>query len=370
MAEYLWHLHNDEHLHYDVIREHSASISMACFTATDGRVQPGLAPSVKDTLASLRRRKPVRKKGSGNYQDPALLYQDAWLYGPSAALTLGHKKEVTALLCAADAGCRPSDLAKLYRTFDGWKRQIEFTDFGVRIRFFWSKEVDPGSARSNATNYYFSKWVDIHSTEPKEISTPEVLRDFIDSSSDTSFARDHLPELDSDAQALFYGKKTNGLWTAASVDHISNLIKRGLSSAGMTDMTARSLRGASPSKLVQLFPDMLDEALALGRWTTPLTFHTHYQGKVDLISREKPPAALKLNPQQLLRWGFKPRPPPGISAAEYMLPPDHWVSTTVRGLGRIASFDEGIYTVSNRGKESSFYHFELMKEISKSRSAR
>ena len=341
---------------------------MACFTATDGRIQQGNAPSVKHTLAVLRQRKPPKKHGADNYKDPALLYQDAWLYGPTEALTLGHKKEVAAILCAADMGCRPSDLAKLFRVFDGQHRQIEFTDFGMRVRFFFPKEVDPGSSRRNATNYYFSKWVSVFSTEPREISTPEVLRNFLDSTSSPEFGVTHIPELNVEAQPVFYGRKRDGIYGPASVDHISNMVKTRMRAAGMGSMTARSLRGASPSKIVQLFPTELQTALNLGRWTTAFTFHTHYQGKVDLVSTQAPPPSTISNPQQILRWGFQPQPPPGLTAAEYMHGPSFWVGKHFPRLGTVSAFEDGIYTVDAPGGPSSLYHFELMTAVAKSRS--
>ena len=57
-----------------------------------------------------------------------------------------------------------------------------------------------------------------------------------------------------------------------AVDTVARLIKTGVVDAGMQNMTARSLRGASPSKIYQLFPDLLQPALDLGRWTTAKTF--------------------------------------------------------------------------------------------------
>jgi hypothetical protein len=55
-----------------------------------------------------------------------------------------------------------------------------------------------------------------------------------------------------------------------------------------------------------------------------------------------PPTHMKGNLQQLLRWGFRPEPPPRISAAEYMRGPGFWVGKVIPSLGKIASFDEGI----------------------------
>ena len=108
----------------------------------------GQSPSVKALLKGFRIHKPIKLKGTqGNYCDVVLLYEKAWLYGPTSALTLGHKRDRALLLLAADTAYRPIDLCKLFRVFDGAYRQIAYTDFGMRIRFFWPKEADPGSAR-------------------------------------------------------------------------------------------------------------------------------------------------------------------------------------------------------------------------------
>ncbi len=54
--------------------------------------------------------------------------------------------------------------------------QVDFIDIGVQIRFFYPKEVVPGSSRSNATGYCFSTWVLVKYTFPVEVSTPAVLK--------------------------------------------------------------------------------------------------------------------------------------------------------------------------------------------------
>jgi hypothetical protein len=53
---------------------------------------------------------------------------------------------------------------------------IYHTSWGVKIRFFYAKEIVPGSARDNSTGYWFTTWVNIKKTTPVEISTPEVLK--------------------------------------------------------------------------------------------------------------------------------------------------------------------------------------------------
>jgi hypothetical protein len=307
---------------------------MACVEASDQKHQPGKSYAVSKLFEGERRHKPTRRKGTGAHQDVAKLYEELWRHGPSSAMTLGHKKERIVALLAADSAARPSDIARLFRVFSGWKQQIDFTTWGVRIRFFYTKEIVPGSARDNSTGYWFTTWVHIHRTLPSEISTPECLRDFLDSSSGPDFELEHIPELDCNVQPLVYARLRQGKYQPSSVDHISNLVTGSLHEAGMKTMTMKSLRGASPSKLVQLFPDMLQDALALGRWTTKKTFLSHYQAPVELASNEPPPDSLKSNVQQVLRWGFSRTPPANVTAGDYMKGPSFWVGKSVPRLGK------------------------------------
>ena len=126
-------------------------------------------------------------------------------------------------------------------------------------------------------------------------------------------------------------------------------------------MTAH-IRGASVSKIVQLAPSLIDQALALGRWTTPHTFRNHYQAPV-LGTWAPLPATLLSNLQQVLRWGWTPKPPDNISVAEYEKPPRYWVGRTIPALGKIATFDNGDYEVNN----TLLKHWELMQSISEAR---
>jgi hypothetical protein len=269
----------------------------------------------------------------------------------------------------ADMACRPSDLTKLFRTFEGWRQQIVFKTDRVRIRFLFPKEVDPGSSRNNSTAFYFSSWVEVKCTTPKSISFPELLREHMDVSSGPEHAVDELPLLNCSAQALFFGQKKNGKFQAASVDHVSNMTKSLLQEAGMGAMDARSIRGASPSKIVHLCPDLKEAALRLGRWTNQKTFDNHYLGPVNLMDVPPPPTHVKGNLQQLLRWGFRPEPPPRVSAAECMRGPVFWVGKVIPSLGKITSFDEGIYSVEAAGvfhtpETNTFFHYELMAAVS------
>ena len=199
------------------------------------------------------------------------------------------------------------------------------------------------------------------------ISTPEILKDFLESTSGPDYAMQHIPELDCDTQPLIFARKRPGKWQPVSVDHISNLVKESLREAGIDSMTMKSIRGASPSKVVQLFPDLMEEALALGRWTSRKTFCNHYQAPVQLTTMEPPPTTLKSNVQQVLRWGFEPTPPEHVSATDYMKGPTFWVGQVI-GSVKVDSFDEGVYSVAVSGKMESLYHYELMEAVSRARS--
>ena len=65
----------------------------------------------------------------------------------------------------------------------------------------------PGSSRSNSTGYWFTSWVSIYKTEPAEISTPELLKDYLDSASGPERATQHISELDSNVQPLAFTRK-------------------------------------------------------------------------------------------------------------------------------------------------------------------
>jgi hypothetical protein len=281
-------------------------------------------------------------------------------------MALGHAKECAVALLAVDSACRPSDITKLFRQYEGWQQQIVLQPSGMKVRFFYPKEVVPGSSRRNSTYYYFSKWVTIQDTTPIEISTPQRVRAFLDASTGADFALQQVPELDSTVQPFAWARCLNGILQPPSVDHISNIVKGMLLRAEMKNTTARSVRGASPSKVVQLFPDLLQDALDLGRWTDHMTFANHYQAPVQLSTEETPPDSIKSNVQQILRWGFTPVPPPNVSAVDYMKGPDFWVGQTIRNVGKIHGFDEGIYKVG-RGGTKELYHYELMDAISTAR---
>ncbi len=88
----------------------------------------------------------------------------------------------------------------------------------------------------------------------------------------------------------------------------------------MGSMMSAHIRGASVSKIIQLVPELTTEAPSLGRWTTPKMFRNHYQA--PMIGTWAPvPASIRTNPQQVLRWGWTPQPPTGVTTTEYEKPP-------------------------------------------------
>jgi hypothetical protein len=351
---------------YASIKDASASISMACREATDGDVALGDRESVKRFLKSIRIHEPVgrRKQLVPDYHDVSALYQEAWAFGPNDGLCEGHLKEKLILLLMVDTAARPSDIHRLYRTMTGRHSQIRFEGRDLFVRYFWSKEVDPGSSRSNSTNTYFSKWVKIHGTVPRSTDTVETMRAFLQRTSDPElYATVHIPELQLHSQPLIYARFEHGKLQHSSVDHISNIVKRAIKDKQMGNMMTAHVRGASVSKIVQLVPDLTEQALALGRWTTPHTFRNHYQAPV-MGTWAQVPNSIKHNPQQVLRWGWTPTPPDKVSVAEYEKTPRYWVGRTIPFCGKVDSFDNGDYMI----KGCSYKHWELMQLISEKRS--
>ena len=348
------------------LKDASASISMACREATDGDMALGDKESVKRFLKSVRIHEPAgpRKQRVPSYHDVTALFQEAWDFGPNECLCEGNLKEKLIILLMVDSAARPSDIHRLFRTTQGRNAQIRFEGNDMFIRYFWSKEVDPGSSRSNSTNVYFSKWVKIHGTVPKCTDTVETMKVFLRRTSDPElYATVFIPELQISSQPLVYARWQHGKLQQASVDHISNIVKRAISEKKMGRMMTAHIRGASVSKIVQLVPDLTDQALALGRWTTPHTFRNHYQAPV-LGTWAKVPKSVSNNPQQVLRWGWTPQPPAGISVAEYEKPPAYWVGKTIPNLGKVTTFENGDYMVN----DLALKHWEFMNLVSETRS--
>ena len=70
----------------------------------------------------------------------------------------------------------------------------------------------------------------------------------------------------------------------------------------------------------------------------------------------------------MLRWGFQPKPPFGISSLDYMKGPEFWVGQTIAGLGKIVRFHESAYEVRGPGRRlQSLFHYELMAAVSVAR---
>jgi hypothetical protein len=351
---------------HPTLKDASASVSSACAQASDGQVQLGTQDSVIRFLKMAKQSEaPDRLERMMVYPDVARLIQVAWELGPNANLGLEQLKRKLVILLMVDTAARPSDIWRLYRTTTGKYRQIEFVgDSDVKLRYYWPKEVDPFSSRTNATNTWFSQWVLVRGTTPASTDTVACLRDFLARSSDPDlYAAEYIPQLASSAQPLIYARLQNGLRQKCSVDHISVIIKAAISKAKLESMKPRHLRGASTSKIVALSPNALEIAMGLGRWTTGKTFFQHYNAPVTLLQTTDRPDSIGMHGQQLLRWGWDPSPPPNVTILEYDSPSSFWVGQSIPRLGRISKFDEGKYTVARK----QVTHGDLMGLISSAR---
>jgi hypothetical protein len=254
----------------------------------------------------------------------------------------------------------------LYRSMTGRNMQIKIERDAMSVRYWWPKEVVPGSARKNSSSVWFSLWVRIQRTVPSVICSVRAMEDLLSRTSDTSiFDTVHLVQIDTHVQPLVWGKCSKGRLRPASVDHISNIIQSNMDMVGMGNMKTSHLRGASVSKIVDLAPNLRVQALALGRWTTDMTFRNHYYAPL-LVTPAPLPVKYKSNPQQVLRWGWQASPPSGVTISEYEKGPTFWVGKTFSA-GKISSFDEGSYIITKLGISQELTHEELMIWVGQSR---
>ena len=352
------------------LKDASASVSVACAEASDGKVQLGSKQCVVRLLKDVRLREvPQGRRASNNkHGDLVKLLQVAYLYGPNEALGLGHLKEKMVLCLMVDTAARPSDIHRLFRIYEGRNKQIDFFSAegkeGMRVRYFWSKEVDPYSSRSNSTMVWFSSWVTVWCSTPRHVCSHCVLKEFARRSEDPNlFASVHIDELGVPAQPLVYARFQDGKFQQSSVDHISNIVKAGLLEAGLSTMRCQDVRGAATSKIVQCVPSLRAEALKLGRWTTEKTFRNHYEMEVQRVAEfgvESPVSC-----QQVLRWGFNPLRPAGVSKESYEQPPEFWVGQSFAA-DKVLKFEDGVYFLANGNKRSTKFHWELMELVSQS----
>jgi hypothetical protein len=198
----------EEGSNHSSIKDTSASISTALSQATDGAISIGKKESVIAFLKSVRIHQPVgprRKRIPDGYGDVARLYEEAWSFGPNEALCNRHLQDKLVLLLMLDTAARPSDLQHLYRVTECAQRQIIFSGKDMQIRYFYSKEVDPGSARQNSSNTYFSSWVPVFETVPVEIDTVTVMKQFLRRTTDAHlYQQVHVPQLRQMCQPLVF----------------------------------------------------------------------------------------------------------------------------------------------------------------------
>jgi len=351
---------------HPTLKDASASVSSACAQASDGSTQLGSQASVIAFLKMVKQSEaPDRRERMIIYPDVGRLIQIAWEFGPNGNISLEQLKRKLVILLLVDTAARPSDIWRLNCTLVGKYRQIEFLgESDVRIRYYWPKEVDPFSSRTNATNVWFSQWVTIRGTVPASTDTVSCLREFMQRTADPEqFAPEYIPQIATSVQPLIFAKTKAGLRIKCSVDHISNIAKKAIAAANITTMKPRHLRGASTSKIVLLSPDATAVAMGLGRWTTPKTFLQHYSAPVELMTRTPRPDSISLHGQQLLRWGWTPTPPLQVTAEEYDEPVDFWVGKSIPRMGRISKFENGRYAV----KQKKVTHCELMGLLSTAR---
>ncbi len=352
---------------HPTLKDASASIATACAQASDGQTQLGLQDSVIRYLKFVKQSEaPDRKERMVAYPDVARLIQVAWELGPNGNISLEQLKRKLVILLMVDSAARPSDIWRLNRTMEGKYRQIEFVgETDVRIRYYWLKEVDPFSSRTNATNTWFFQWVLIRGTTPSSTDTVACLRDFLARSTDPDlYASEFIPKIAASVRPLVYARLRDGLRRKCSVDHISVIVMKAIARAKMETMKPRHLRGASTSKIFMLFPDALPVFMGLGRSTTGHTFFQHYNAPVTLLTQTLRPGSIATHGQQLLRWGWDPIPPPNVTTAEYEAPFDFWVDTSIPRLGRISKFDDGQYSVARK----HVTHGDLMGLISSAQS--
>ena len=163
-----------------------------------------------------------------------------------------------------DTAARPNDLQHLYRITDGAQRQIIFNGKDMQIRYFYSKEVDPGSARQNSSNTYFSSWVPVFGTTPIEIDTVTVMKEFLRRTTDARlYQQVHVPQLQQMCQPLVFSTSRQGKLKAASVDYISHIVRDAIIRMRLGNMQTAHIRGAS--KVVQLVPTAEAAIMKLGR---------------------------------------------------------------------------------------------------------
>ena len=114
----------------------------------------------------------------------------------------------------------------MFLILTGEYRTIKQCQDRVELRYFWSKEVDPGSTRNNVTDGVFSRWVTIFKTLPKRLSTPETLSFWIKKTKKMEKHMVLLEIINIQALPLYITtRKRCGKFTRASVDFVSNRIQ-------------------------------------------------------------------------------------------------------------------------------------------------
>ena len=180
-----------------------------------------------------------------------------------------------------------------------------------------------------------------------------------------------LPQLNIRAEPLIHGARLNGdgLFHPPSKDYLSKLMSGFLVESRAANMDTRNVRGMSISKIVQVAPSLKKEALHLGRWTNEKTFKGNYAKPVNLVSKKELPARClqSKNLQQCIRHGLVLRPPTNVSVADFVRHHSHWLNTSFAGVGKVTSFEDGMYMVRRNNTTKGHTHFDLFTAVAESK---
>jgi hypothetical protein len=359
------------------------SVSQAfAYSCASSSISIGRRPLVVDFMEGAKRNavQSHKKQLLLHYPDPATILANVWLFGPNENLGIGLLRHKLVALLFIDLAFRPSDIKNLFRLHadkDGSNASLDVSadpKHQSRIRPFYPKEVKIGSSRKNSSNRVWGQWCSLPLTIPKELCTRTTLLAYLDRTNELDIVPfQDLRQLNCKARPLIHGAMwKDGVLQPPSIDYLSHLMKDLMLEIGIKDMDTRNIRGMSVSKVAQVAPTLLPEAIRMGRWTTPKTFADNYQKPVRCVSkRPLPDAVLKSkNLQQILRHGLSLKPPTNVSLGDFVRHHSHWINKKLPGVGTVRSFSEGIYSVQSDNTTKRFTHFELFSAYAGSSSKR
>ena len=323
------------------------SLSTAFAFSTAGERDLAKEYLVRAHMDGLKVTEPLKvlKKHRQKYVDPALVLEYLFTLGPNGCLTTERLAKKFATLSFIDLAARPSDLASLLRisvpaAFKTMKSVSLDGNEVLQLRYFWPKEVRPRSSRKNSTGTFFSTWVNVHNTTPSSLDWRATMVNYMTRTTGHLFQTKPIAELLTDgaptnALPMFYitrlNPKTRG-YTSASSDTLSNWCQSMMSEAGV-DINVHEtyeFRASSTSKIMQLAPQLKQQALDIGRWTTDVTHKKHYHGEIEYLGDPGSFVLDNKTPQQILRYGAVWRIPELVSQREFKNDdPNYWVDRQV-----------------------------------------